>query len=167
MTPSQHTEVFITGRVSPHLTWSEATTTESRDVEILKDQANLPALIKSNIVWFASEIFEPARLITGPLHVNSLYRCPRLNTVIGGASTSMHMQGLAADVFPLIQDMHLAFLRLQNNHLLYDQLIWEFGRWIHIGGPKAGSIPRQQTLMIFETGKYLSFNENDVRFNRS
>src|ERR1051325_8425715 len=34
----------------------------------------------------------------GPIHVTSGYRCLALNTAIGGAHDSMHIQGLAADI---------------------------------------------------------------------
>jgi len=33
-----------------------------------------------------------------PLHINSGFRCPVHNKAVGGASKSMHMLGLAADI---------------------------------------------------------------------
>lgn len=33
-----------------------------------------------------------------PLHVNSGYRCPKLNAAVGGAATSQHTKGEAADI---------------------------------------------------------------------
>lgn len=38
------------------------------------------------------------QLVSGPLIVNSAYRCPRHNKEVGGQPKSEHMLGLAADV---------------------------------------------------------------------
>ena len=34
----------------------------------------------------------------GPIHVNSGYRCPELNKIVGGTPTSQHQRGEAADI---------------------------------------------------------------------
>ena len=34
----------------------------------------------------------------GPIHVNSGYRCPELNKVVGGTPYSQHQRGEAADI---------------------------------------------------------------------
>lgn len=44
-------------------------------------------------------VLQPLRDAWGlPLHVNSGYRCPKLNTAVGGAATSQHTKGEAADI---------------------------------------------------------------------
>lgn len=44
-------------------------------------------------------VLQPLRDRVGhPLHINSGYRCPELNRAVGGAATSQHAKGEAADV---------------------------------------------------------------------
>ena len=76
--------------------------------------------------------------------VTSGYRSIDLNTAIKGSKTSAHMQGLAADfIIPgwQIEDI----VDLLQNKIGYDQLINEFGRWVHIGLSKTN---RQQVLNV-------------------
>ena len=47
------------------------------------------------------EKLEQVRVALGPLKINSGYRCPQHNKDIGGAASSSHMAGLAADIQPI------------------------------------------------------------------
>ena len=75
----------------------------------------------------------------GPLHVNSGYRCEKLNTVVGGSKTSVHMIGYAADLYPWNNNFK-AFVEYMKKWAAehdFDQLLIEKnsggGRWVHIG----------------------------------
>lgn len=149
-------------RVSPHFSFAELTVTEHRD--FLDEQADAPPQVRANLVRLAVDLLEPARAIVGPLRVNSGYRCPGLNAAIGGSRTSAHMDGLAADVFPLDMDLRDAFERLAQSGIAFDQLIFEFGRWIHIGAPHHGHEPRLQRLAIYEAGRFERWTPADPRF---
>jgi hypothetical protein len=149
-------------RVSPHFTFAELTTTEHRD--FLYEQADAPPQVRANLLRLAVDLLEPARALVGPLRVNSGYRCPGLNAAIGGSKTSRHMDGLAADVFPLELDLVDAFERLAQSGVAFDQLIFEFGRWIHVGGAPHGHEPRLQRLAIYEPGRYERWTPADPRF---
>lgn len=47
----------------------------------------------------ALRCLEPLRIALGkPVHITSGYRCPQLNSAVGGVSTSQHMKGMAADI---------------------------------------------------------------------
>lgn len=85
------------------------------------------------------QLLDPIRAAWGgPIGVNSGYRCPKLNAAVGGASTSQHLRGEAADIsvgspagnrrlFDKIIEMQSA------GKIVFDQLIDESGyRWIHI-----------------------------------
>jgi len=155
-------------RLSPHLTFGEAVTTEH--VEFLELQQNPPADILANLARFAAGLFESSRAIIGrPWHVNSMYRCPELNAALPGRSkTSQHMRGLAGDLLPIRLPLMDAFEKLRkavlDGSLPADQLIWEYGRWIHLGDSIEGSAgPRRQVMMIFEPGEYLPFDRADPR----
>lgn len=148
--------------VSPHFTYAELTRTDHR--AFLAEQEASPAQVRANLVRLAHDLLEPARALVGPLRVNSGYRCPGLNAAIGGSKTSAHMDGLAADVVPVGMDLADAYTRLAQSGIAFDQIIYEFGRWIHIGGPRHGAEPRLQRLAIYEPGRYERWTPTDPRF---
>lgn len=149
-------------RVSANFTFSELTTTDHRT--FLAEQADPPAQVRANLVRLCTDLLEPARALVGPLRINSGYRCPGLNAAIGGSVTSAHMLGLAADVVPLEMDLGAAYERIAASGLPLDQLIFEFGRWIHIGAAKHAAAPRGELLMIFAAGRYEVWRATDPRF---
>lgn len=67
------------------------------------------------------------------IKVLSCYRSPKLNKAVGGSKTSAHMNALAADIIvPGMSVTELAkFIATNVPH--FDQLIVEFGQWVHIG----------------------------------
>lgn len=155
----------MTLRVSPHFTFSELTRTDHRD--FFDEQADAPPLVRVNLVRLAVDVLEPARAIVGALRVNSGYRCPGLNAAIAGSRTSAHMDGLAADVYPLAMPLAEAFTALAQSSLPFDQLIFEFGRWIHIGAARHGHDPRRQVLAIYSAARYERWNPKDPRFKEA
>lgn len=78
--------------------------------------------------------------------VSSGYRCPALNKAIGGSKTSSHMSALAADI--RVPGLSVDTLFSLIDELMWDmpadQVIHEFGRWVHVGLAKAR--PRNQFL---------------------
>lgn len=54
---------------------------------------------KMNMEKLIDRVLDPIRSLYGkPIYVNSGFRCPTLNKVVGGAKTSQHMNGQAADI---------------------------------------------------------------------
>ena len=52
-----------------------------------------------NMKTIAEEVFEPLRkFVGGPIAINSFYRSPKLNSAIGGSTSSQHCIGCAIDV---------------------------------------------------------------------
>ena len=93
----------------------------------------------ANMELVAEEIFEPLRTyIGGPIKINSFFRCPELNTAIGGSSKSQHCKGQAIDIDDTFDRMTNAEMyHWIKEHLDFDQMIWEFGDddnpdWVHI-----------------------------------
>ena len=84
-----------------------------------------------------------------PIHVNSGFRCLRLNSEVGGAKDSMHMRGLAADILcpqfgtPLDVCRAIAAAGIET-----DQIIHEFGKWCHVSFAAPGKRPRGELLTI-------------------
>ena len=79
-----------------------------------------------------AEVLEPVRAhFDRPVIVSSGYRSPAVNRAIGGASSSQHCKGEAADfTVPGVDVLDLA--QWMHRNLQYDQLIYEFGRWVHV-----------------------------------
>jgi hypothetical protein len=81
-----------------------------------------------------------------PVFVTSGYRCAALNTEVGGVADSQHCSGQAADfVVPDFgtPDQVFAALRDHQPPLPYDQLIREYGQWVHIS---QSDTPRHQVV---------------------
>lgn len=94
---------------------------------------------------------EAVRVLLGaPLHISSGYRSPALNKLVGGQANSQHTQGEAVD-FTARQfgTPEQIVARLVASQLAYDQVILEFGRWVHIS---FGGKQRRQALVIDKAG---------------
>lgn len=82
--------------------------------------------------------------------VVSGYRCPALNKAVKGSNTSAHMTGEAADFICPKYGSPLDICKaIANSSLIYDQLIYEFGSWVHVG---FSATPRKQILTIDKYG---------------
>lgn len=89
-----------------------------------------------------------------PIIVSSGYRCPALNTAVGGQRWSQHMIGQAVDfICPHFGPPEAVAKRLRGSGIEYDQLIIEYadkgGGWVHIS---FADEPRHQALRIDSAG---------------
>lgn len=96
------------------------------------------------------KVLQPLRDHYGKsVRISSGFRCQELNKAIGGASSSQHTKGQAADIeIPGIDNLEVAKWIADN--LEYDQLISEYyiegdknSGWIHVSWRES---PRMQTL---------------------
>ena len=83
-------------------------------------------------------ILDPLREGLGrPVNVNSGFRSERVNKLVGGSSTSQHRFGEAADIVVPGMSVTQVIDKIQELKLPYDQVIDEFGSWVHISyGPR-------------------------------
>ncbi len=111
----------------------------------------MPEDVKSNVTALVDNVLDPLRQMWGkPITVTSGYRCPKLNKAVGGAATSQHVQGQAADITTgnYVDNARL-FQMLLDSLLPFDQLIFERGSiktgpaWIHISFKAVGHNRRQ------------------------
>lgn len=99
-------------------------------------------------------VLQPLRDAWGePLHINSGYRCPKLNAAVGGAPTSQHTKGEAADIHA---DHPIRLAQLAYNlGLPYDQMII-YPTFVHFSHKKGG--PQRRQLLYNK-----SYRGNHVR----
>ena len=99
-----------------------------------------PKEAEENLRALVDEVLDPLREAYGkPIRVNSGYRCPRLNTLVGGSPNSQHMRGEAADIQPV--DGNEADLEVLAQFLIasgkFDQLIL-YPTFIHVSYRRLG-----------------------------
>tara|TARA_R110002073_G_scaffold2716_5_gene17548 strand:- start:4229 stop:4693 length:465 start_codon:yes stop_codon:yes gene_type:complete len=92
-----------------------------------------------NMTTIAKKVFEPLReWVGGPIAINSFYRSPKLNSAIGGSTSSQHCIGCAFDIDDKYgYKTNAEMFEYIKCNLDFDQMIWEFGDdnnpdWIHV-----------------------------------
>lgn len=138
--------------LSTHFSLAELITSQTA---IRKGIDNTPSTEALENLHRLAQSLETVRDLLGgvPIHISSAYRCPTLNQAIGGSQTSFHCKGLAADfVAPQFGTPLEVATAIRDYGLLYDQLIHEYGRWVHLGLPDDGMTPRREELSFFGNG---------------
>jgi hypothetical protein len=118
--------------LSPHFTYGQMTKTEHRDfIDKNRDQGKQYI---DHLSLLCNNVIEPVWVLMGPISINSCFRCPDLNTLIGGAKNSQHMVAEAADTeYTNGLTLQQIFNKIAfSSTIQYSQLIIEWG-WIHIG----------------------------------
>lgn len=118
--------------LSTHFDLDEFTTSETAIRYGIDNTPNDEVI--DNLRFLASMMEEVRNLLGGkPITIKSGYRCPKLNSAIGGAKTSQHMLGLAADfICPQLGSPYEVAYEISTSNLIFDQLILEGGAWVHI-----------------------------------
>jgi zinc D-Ala-D-Ala carboxypeptidase len=122
---------FFDQHVTPHFTMGELTVSQNA-VRLGLDNRPTGACL-TNIRVMALALEEVRELVGGPIVVSSCYRAPLVNRAAGGSDTSAHMWALATDFTrPGMSNYDLA-CRIRDSKIKFDQLILEFGAWVHLG----------------------------------
>ena len=135
--------------ITEHFTLEEMTRTGTGLPNVPSDRD------KHNLVRLCT-LLEDVRELSGPLKVNSGFRCNRVNTAVGGVWNSAHMFGRAADVVPVHGNISDLFDLVKKSDLSWDQLILEPG-WVHIGIEDDGKAPRRECLVARSMGGKMSY----------
>lgn len=100
--------------------------------------------VTENLKKLVDTVLDPLREAYGkPIIVTSGYRCPRLNSSVGGSKTSQHVHGQAADIRS-VSDLpgenkvifDIAKILMDDGKIKVGQLIDEYGYdWVHISTP--------------------------------
>lgn len=95
------------------------------------------------------------RCLQSPVYISSGYRCKKLNTEVGGSSTSQHLKGMACDFTVKGQSCEAMFNWCRKN-LVFDQLILEEAdgtKWVHISYNKDNN---RRQCMKYKDGVYVN-----------
>lgn len=108
-----------------------------------------------------AQVMEQVRhlLNDSAITITSGYRCPELNAVIGGSTSSAHLYGLACDFVSPAYGTPEAICEMIEGYvdiLGIDQLIHEYDSWVHMG--LCFGTPRGQCLTIDDNGTESGFS---------
>ena len=101
--------------------------------------ANEPSQAEKQwLQYLCVNVLEPLRNHLGvPVYINSGYRCPRLNALVGGVAKSQHQYGQAVDIRVWNKehgDKIFAYLKTNKyvSKALYERSKSSGARWIHV-----------------------------------
>jgi hypothetical protein len=111
---------------------------------------NVPGTTETeNLINLVDKLLDPLREQWGkPIRVNSGYRCLSVNLAVGGAHTSQHLKGEAADITAGNKEENKKLFELIKSKFVFDQLIDESGyTWLHVSLKRSG-VNRRQILHL-------------------
>lgn len=140
--------------LSAHFSLEELIATQQRGLD------NTPSAEALDNLKLLVGTLEEVRMLLGALHINSGYRSVEVNAAVGGQPTSQHCLGLAADFICPRFSLREAARRILQQHIAFDQFIYEYGSWLHISHPPLGRLGRGEALMVgkWTGGKYLKLD---------
>lgn len=127
MSPSTH--------LTPHFRLSEFIRSATADAKGIDNTP--PDSVIVRLLALCVYVLEPLRAVVGhPIVITSGYRCPALNTAVGGVANSQHMLGEAADIRCLDRAEAEALIAALNRVARFDQAIIERDKkgsiWLHV-----------------------------------
>jgi hypothetical protein len=131
-------------RLSQHFTLEEFVYSETAIRKGIDNYPTNEAI--TNLLMLCRDVLEPAREEYGKaMIISSGYRCEELNRAVGGAKTSQHMTGCAADIVCSEPRKLFDIIKRQGK---FDQLLWEHSgktQWLHVSYKSNGK-NRQQAI---------------------
>ena len=100
---------------------------------------NKPTMqLVANMTYGCLMLLEPARQMVGPIIINSGYRNPRVNALVGGVKNSQHLLGQAVDIRPKDPAQFQRLVDFLRASPYTDQLLTASG-WLHISWTPFGT----------------------------
>lgn len=116
-----------------YFTVEELIKSSSADMRRINNTPN--AEQRKNLEFLIENVLDPLRgAYEKPIIVSSGYRCVDLNRAVGGAKTSDHLRGMAADIYGKNREENEAIFNIAIKlNLPFRQLIDEKSfQWVHI-----------------------------------
>jgi zinc D-Ala-D-Ala carboxypeptidase len=124
-------------RLSKNFTLEELIESQTGRRHVVTEQFLPSEAVKENLKKLCENLLQPLRDKLGqPIKVNSGFRCKRVNKLVGGVSSSQHIEGKAVDIEGVLCTNRELFNLIKDN-FKFDQLLWEFGTkdepaWVHV-----------------------------------
>ncbi len=130
MNASTSTSVNSVLRLSNNFYLEEFIVSQTAERHGYKNEPNAKQI--ENLRLLCVNILQPLReIINSPIFINSGFRSFDVNAAVGGKFNSQHLEGKAADI--IVPSMNLVdVFNIILQKLSFDQLIYEFGKWIHV-----------------------------------
>ena len=134
-------------QLSPHFKLVEFTrsaTAQARHIDNTPDEKQI-----KNLKFLCDNVLEPLREQFGPIIIGSGFRCPALNTAVGGVKNSQHKTGEACDIHLPSIEVGKKYFEFLKKLPIFDQLIWERNNprsnhyWIHVSIKRSGTNRKQ------------------------
>lgn len=136
-------------RVSRWFTRRECTRSDIAARNGIKNEPN--AAQWAAIIYLMTNVMDRIRDLCGVvIRPSSVFRCLKVNTLAKGSDKSQHMKGEACDFLPTGWTVKDTMKLILNNNIVFDQLIDEYGAWVHISvkatGKNRGEIWKFRTV---------------------
>lgn len=102
--------------------------------------------VYDSLLLLCRHVLQPLRDALGPVHVISGYRPPKVNRLAKGSKTSAHIDGFAADIVVTGYTPKQVANWIRKNVPGFDQVILEYGLWVHVAINPSTAKPRRQAL---------------------
>lgn len=117
--------------LSAHFTLEEATISQTAARLGIVNDPPLEVVLNMKQAALGMELVR--QLLGQPIHINSWYRCPELNTAVGSKMTSDHITGFAIDfTCPTYGTPETIVKAILASNIDFKQVIYEFDSWVHI-----------------------------------
>ena len=119
-------------KLTPHFSLDELTASQTaarHGIDNRPDEGHL-----TNLKRLCEQLEQVRSLLDNQvIIVSSGYRSPALNSKVSGSKTSAHCIGLAADFISPSYGSPLQICEaIADSDIAFDQMIHEYGRWVHL-----------------------------------
>ena len=134
-------------QLSPHFKLVEFTRSATAQARHIDNTPNEEQI--KNLKFLCDNVLEPLREQFGPIIIGSGFRCPALNTAVGGVKNSQHTTGEACDIHLPSIEVGKKYFEFLKKLPIFDQLIWERDNprsnhyWIHVSVKRSGKNRKQ------------------------
>ena len=135
-------------KITEHFSMEEAS--HSDTAKKLNVDNSIPESLLNNLQRMCARLEEVRALVGQPIMISSFYRCPELNTKVGGSKSSAHMDCRAVDFNAKFNTAEMVFNKIKDGKIEVDQCIIEQDKrgneWVHLAIEKEGALPRNEFL---------------------
>lgn len=135
-------------KITEHFSIEEAAHSDTAKKFNIDNQ--IPDSLMGNLHRMCEKLEQVRSLVGQPIMISSFYRCPELNTKVGGSKTSAHMDCRAVDFNAKFNTAEMVFNKIKDSKIEIDQCIIEQDKrgneWVHIAIEKEGESPRNEFL---------------------